>query len=265
MNEMLRRALFRTRLGEEDIAARLGVDPKTVRRWIDGRVPYPRHRWALADLLDANERDLWPGLRSAQPTVSLPAEIVAVYPHRWAVPRDLWRELFGRAAHKIDILAYSGLFLAEDADLTAVLAARASARVAIRIALGDPGSPGVAERGAQEGIDDAMAAKIPNALVLFRPLHDAGRAEIRLHSTLLYNSVYRADNEMLSTSTPTGSPPPTPWSSTFDERPTATCSTDTWPTSSASGTELRQFAEQSDHLRPSDSPPPALRRGRSWP
>ncbi|TDD13441.1 XRE family transcriptional regulator, partial [Actinomadura sp. KC06] len=29
---------------EAGVAARLGVDPKTVHRWVAGRLPYPRHR-----------------------------------------------------------------------------------------------------------------------------------------------------------------------------------------------------------------------------
>ena len=49
MNESLRQALLRARLREDDIAARLGVDPKTVRRWLNGRVPYPYNRAAIAD------------------------------------------------------------------------------------------------------------------------------------------------------------------------------------------------------------------------
>jgi transcriptional regulator with XRE-family HTH domain len=197
LNETLRRALFRARLSEEDIAARLGVDPKTVRRWIDGRIPYPRHRWALADMLRADERDLWPELAPAPAVTWRPGEVVAVYPHRWSVPREVWHRLFRGARREIGILAYSGLFLAEDAGLFAVLSAKARAGVDIRIALGDPDSPRVAERGAQEGIDDAMAAKIRNALALYRPLREAGHAEIRLHRTVLYNSIYRADDEML--------------------------------------------------------------------
>ena len=193
---MLRSALFRAHLSDEDVAAHLGVDPKTVRRWIDGRVPYPRHRWALADLVHATEGDLWPEL-GLVPAASLPAEIVAVYPHRWAVPREVWRQLFERATRDINVVAYSGLFLAEDSGLAAVLAARARAGVTIRIALGDPDCAHVTERGSQEGIDDAMAAKIRNALVLYRPLMAEGRARVRLHRTVLYNSIYRADDEML--------------------------------------------------------------------
>ena len=41
-----------------------------------------------------------------------------------------------------------------------------------------------------------MAAKIRNAIVLYRPLVTSG-VQIRLHSTVLYNSIYRADDEML--------------------------------------------------------------------
>ena len=51
MNEPLRRALLRARLREDDVAARLGVDPKTVRRWLNGRVPYPHNRAAIAELV----------------------------------------------------------------------------------------------------------------------------------------------------------------------------------------------------------------------
>jgi hypothetical protein len=197
MNESLRRAMFRARLSEEDLASRLAVDPKTVRRWIDGRVPYPRHRLALADTLHSSERDLWPDLAPTSVTAAHPAEIVAVYPHRWAVPRDAWSQLFEDARHQIGILAYSSLFLAEDSGLLDAIAARAKARVEVRIALGDPDCPRVAERGTQEGIEDAMAAKTRNALALYRPLRDSGHAQIRLHRTVLYNSIYRADDDML--------------------------------------------------------------------
>ena len=60
MNDTLRRALFRARLTESDVAAQLTVDPKTVRRWLEGRLPYPRHRWDLANLLSIDETELWP-------------------------------------------------------------------------------------------------------------------------------------------------------------------------------------------------------------
>ena len=51
VNELLRRVMLQAGLREDDLAARLGVDPKTVRRWLNGRVPYPHNRAAIADLL----------------------------------------------------------------------------------------------------------------------------------------------------------------------------------------------------------------------
>ena len=90
MNETLRRALFRARLSEEDVASRLAVDPKTVRRWIEGRVPYPRHRWALAAMLQSNERDLWPGLTPEVGSASIPSEDrCRIPPQVGSSPRDL--------------------------------------------------------------------------------------------------------------------------------------------------------------------------------
>jgi hypothetical protein len=197
LNEMLRRALFRARLGEEDVAAHLGVDPKTVQRWLEGRLPYPRHRRAVSHLLGADEADLWPEAHTAHLARSRPEEIKAVYPHRWAVPHDVWRQLFGSAHREIAILAHSGLFLAEDVGLLGLFTDKARAGVKVRIALGDPDSPHVAERGAEEGIGDAVAAKLRNALTLYRPLIDLPNVEIRLHRTTLYNSLYRADNDLI--------------------------------------------------------------------
>ena len=42
-----------------------------------------------------------------------------------------------------------------------------------------------------------MPAKIRNALALYRPLCAVQNIEIRLHSTVLYNSIYRADSQLL--------------------------------------------------------------------
>ena len=190
----LRRALAGARLRDGEVATSLGVDPKTVRRWLDGRVPYPRHRWRLAEMLNVHEYDLWPQLADG-PSIS--GEIYATYPHRGSVPRDVWQHLFMKAERHIGILVYSGLFLAEDIGLMHVIGERARAGVSVRILLGDPDSSHVTQRGAEEGIRDILAAKIRHAIVLYRALLDEPNVEIRLHSTTLYNSLYWADDEML--------------------------------------------------------------------
>ena len=192
----LRRALAESRLREVDIAEALGVDPKTVQRWLAGRLPQPRHRWGLADLVQQHEYDLWPQLAGGlAPTIN--REIIATYTHRGAVPRELWRQLFASGQREIGILVYAGLFLAEDIDLVRIMRGKAEDGVTIRVLLGDPDSEQIALRGAEEGIAEAMAAKIRNVIVLYRLLLDLPAVEIRLHTTVLYNSIYRADDEML--------------------------------------------------------------------
>jgi transcriptional regulator with XRE-family HTH domain len=196
VNEPLRRALLRARLREDDVAARLGVDPKTVRRWLNGRIPYPHNRAAIAVLVGADEAELWPDAGGLLAVRSRPEELGTVYPHRWAVPREVWVRLFGSAEREIDILAYSALFLAEDAGVLRILMDKGRAGVTVRIALGNPDGPYAAQRG-EEGIGDAMPAKIRNALMLYRPLGTVQNIEIRLHRAVLYNAIYRADDQLL--------------------------------------------------------------------
>ena len=196
MNESLRRAMLRLRLHEDDVAAHLGVDPKTVRRWLSGRVPYPSNRAALANLLGADEANLWPGAGGPLSGRSRPEELGAIYPHRCAIPHDVWTRFFKSAEHEIGVLAYSALFLAEDTGLLGIIEDKARNGVRVRLTLGDPDSACVARRGLEVGIGDAMSAKVRNALKLYRPLAKAGNVEIRLHDTVLYNSIYRADDEL---------------------------------------------------------------------
>jgi transcriptional regulator with XRE-family HTH domain len=198
VSEVLRQALEQAHLHPDNLAKQVGVDPKTVRRWLAGRQPYPRHRRKIADILNRNETDLWPQTITRSPLPEPPkTTILATYPHRWAVPRAAWLQLFTHARHEIGILAYAGLFLADDTGIVRLLADKAGSGVRVRILLGDPDSPRVAERGTDEGIGPSMAAKIRNSLVLYRPLHDLEHAEIRLHDTVLYTSIYRADDELL--------------------------------------------------------------------
>ena len=194
MNETLRRALLRARLSEEDVATRLEVDPKTVRRWLEGRVPYMRHRWALAGVLGVDEADLWPQLRGAR---SRPGEVLAIYPHRDGVPREVWLRFFGSARREIGVLACSGRFLAEDPGVRDVLAARVRAGVRVRICVRNPATRDVPEGAAGLGGDDTLAVRVREVLDRDGLLGAGSGAEIRLHREVLYNSIYRADGEVL--------------------------------------------------------------------
>jgi hypothetical protein len=180
------------------LAEELGVNVKTVERWVVGDyVPFPRNRHRLAIRLGRDESYLWPDAlpRDRAAAVSQ-SEIVKVYPHRSDVPRDDWRQLFESGSQEIGVLVYAGLFLAEDAGLQRILRKKAKAGARVRMLLGDPNDSHVAERGEEEGVGDAMAAKIRNALVLYRDLPKLAGVEFRMHRTVLYNSIYRADDQL---------------------------------------------------------------------
>lgn len=197
-NERLRAALLRRELSAGQLAEDLGVDRKTVERWINGRVPFRRHRYAIARRLDAEEAYLWPeALAPSQVAEASESEIVTIYPHRWAVPREEWTQLFASAEREIGVLVYSGLFLADDAGIRELFRKKAAAGVRVRVLIGDTGAAAVRERGAHEGIHDALLAKIRNVVVLFAPLFGVEGIEFRQHGTVLYNSIYRADEELL--------------------------------------------------------------------
>src|SRR5690606_16214192 len=192
-------ALLQKGVSIADLAQAVQVDPKTVERWVTrGREPYRKHRFAAASYLGVDEAYLWPEALSPEQVASASeSEIITVYPHRWSVPRDIWGRLFAAASQEIGVLVYSGLFLADDSGMVRLLGEKARAGVQVRILLGDPESTEVAQRGADEGVGDGMAAQIRNALVLYRPITGVENLEIRLHRTVLYNSIYRADDEFL--------------------------------------------------------------------
>jgi transcriptional regulator with XRE-family HTH domain len=194
VNETLRRALLRARLSEEDIATRLEVDPKTVRRWMEGRVPYLRHRWALAGMLGLDETDLWPEVSLAR---SRPEEVRAIYPHRDAVPSDVWLALFSSAKREIGILGDSGLFIAEVPGVLTVLSERACAGVRVRVCIGDPDTGEVAVDSAAASSGDKPAPLIRDAIARYGQLRESGEVEIRVHRAVLNNSIYRADEQLL--------------------------------------------------------------------
>ena len=198
-NERLRALLLERGETLDKLAEAVHVDPKTVERWITtGRIPYRNHRFTVAAFFGVDEAYIWPDALSRDEVAAVSqSEVVQVWPHRWAVPRDTWGHFFSQAEREIGALVYSGMFMAEDMGVHRLFADRARAGVRVRLLLGDPDSRNVAERGAAEGIDDAMAAKVRSSIVLFGRLLAEPGVELRLHGTVLYNSIYRADDQLL--------------------------------------------------------------------
>jgi hypothetical protein len=199
-NDRLRDSLLRNGFTPATVAERIGVDPKTVERWItQGRAPYPKFRHAVAAMVKESESYLWPDAMASERAARVAqAELVTLYPCRSVVPETLWSRLFNEATEQISILVYAGLFLPEQRPkLVRELKAKAAAGTKISVLLGDPDCAEVGQRGADEGIGDAVASKIRNVLTFYRPLQGVPGVDVRFHRTTLYNSIYRFDDEML--------------------------------------------------------------------
>lgn len=199
VNERLRSALAQRGLTEEELAEVCSVDPKTVSRWVAGRVPHRRHRFTAAKHLQVDEAYIWPNeWKRAAHSETPRREIVDFYPNRASVPRDVWMSLLLGCMRQIDVLVFSGTFFAQiNPHIARMLQERAQAGVKVRLCFGDPDGEAVAIRGREEGIGDTLAAKIRASLTYYRSLAGAPGCEVRLHDTTLYNSLFRYDDQLL--------------------------------------------------------------------
>jgi transcriptional regulator with XRE-family HTH domain len=185
----------------EQIARTADVDPKTVQRWLSGRTPHPRHRYALAQLLDQHEEFLWPAAHRRQAdALGAAAEVLAAYPYRSDLNSDRWWALFTGARAQIDLLGYTLYFLPQQhPQLVDLLLDKCQRGCRVRIVVADPESGHVRERDEEEQEAITLVARIHSSLTDFRPLLDSHRADMRFQDVPLYNSIFRFDDQMLVT------------------------------------------------------------------
>jgi transcriptional regulator with XRE-family HTH domain len=203
MNERLKTAMTARQIGVHEIAQQTEVDPKTVQRWIGGRIPHARHRWAIAKLLNEREDYLWAEENSTgkqTESANQTAEIIAAYGHRADVPTSLWWQMFQKAKVNIDLLGFAMLFLPEQhPDLLPLLESKGAKGCKIRIAVVDPEDSHVKERDDEERLEGTLAARIISTIKYFRAIDGHEGISVGLHHTPLYNSIFRFDDEMFVT------------------------------------------------------------------
>lgn len=186
-------------VSEAQLARQVGVDPKTVSRWIgDGRVPRDYHRRAVAELLHLNPSVLWP---SDDPGASdCSSEVVAAYAHRADVQAHQWRAMFLGAETEIDLLGYAFLFLPESfPGLIEALRDKARSGVMVRICFVDPTCDNAQIRDQEEALDEGLLARIRTSMRYFRGVSDFDGIEVRCHTAPMYNSTFRWDDDMFVT------------------------------------------------------------------
>lgn len=200
-NERLRSAMASAQVDIDQIAEAVKVDPKTVQRWLAGRVPHPRHRWKISELTGQEEGYLWPMARmDVAPGAPATSEIVTAYAHRADVPSNVWSELLARACRQIDIVGYSFLFLPEQTvNLAKLIGNKCASGCKIRIAVADPDCPHTHERDNLENLNGTLPARIRTTLTHLQPIFKIESVQVRYHEAHLYSAIYRFDDEMLVT------------------------------------------------------------------
>lgn len=198
VNVRLRSALVAAGITQAALAERVGVDAKSVERWItQDRLPHPATRTKVAALLAEEESYFWPALLGTeQSRTATQSELVQLWPTRQSVPGDVWRALFRQATDRIDVLVYSGGFLIEAYDLVEVIRSKIELGVRFRILLGEPKSEAVHQRAREERLP-GLVGRCQSSLEYLADVGDLPGVELRLHSTVLYASQFRFDDSML--------------------------------------------------------------------
>ncbi len=141
---------------------------------------------------------LWPALRQARAARAISPELVALYEQRADLPVSAFVDMMTQARERIDVLVYAAVFLHEAYPrLNDLLRERAAEGCSVRIAVGDAESPNVQARGQEERFGHGIESRCRLALMHYRPLVGVSGIEIRTHETTLYNSLYRADDQLL--------------------------------------------------------------------
>lgn len=195
-NQRLHDAVRQCGWTSTDLAVKLGVDPKTVERWItNGRQPHRESREAAAALLGVPAALLWPDAVTGPSGLK---DVVAVYRTRTELSPATVRSMLDSAHEHIDVLAFSALWLWDSVPAFAeTVAAKAAEGVKVRVCLGNPESFAVLIRGEEEGIGDRMAARCRLALDYARPIAAVDRSAVRCSASTLYASLFRFDDDVL--------------------------------------------------------------------
>lgn len=198
-NERLRVVMESGGWTHGDLANATGVDPKSVERWVNlGRTPRRQTAHKAAEALGEDVHALWPALRQARAARAVSPELVALYDQRADLPVSTFVDLFAQARERIDVLVYAAVFLHEAYPrLNDLLRERAAEGCTMRIAIGDADSANVQQRGQEEKFGHGIESRCRLALMHYRPLLRVPGIELRTHGTTLYNSIYRADGQML--------------------------------------------------------------------
>ncbi len=191
-NENLKNALQHAGMQPDDLAEVIDVDVKTVRRWLYGALPYPRHRSRIAQALNSSELELWSELTPDGESDDTPApappgrDLIAIYPTRDHPAAPDPELILQHAERHVDLLIPTFRELRNTYDLAQLVIAKAREGCAVRV---------LATRRPTE-TPEPIAEEINQ---LIRTLLIEGAALRAIETTQTVNVLIRADDTMLVT------------------------------------------------------------------
>jgi transcriptional regulator with XRE-family HTH domain len=193
-NDNLRHALASAGISGDELADLLRVDPRTVRRWLTGQPPYPRHRQKIARALELTEHDLWPDLTPPATRTNgqvLPAETITAYAHLDDPDAPTTVTLISSATERIELLDETLHPLLSQAGVPELLISKASQGCSIRILVELPvpclapllNQPGIEIYAIENGWPLAIHRADQQMLIILQPDGLPDERPVLLHLT----------------------------------------------------------------------------------
>jgi lambda repressor-like predicted transcriptional regulator len=192
-NEHLRTAITRAGLTIEEFADTVQVDVKTVRRWLTGRIPYPRHQTRVARALDTTEQALWPGdvpaptaTGAGEPATHTTSDAIVGYPYATDLAAPNVDELLRAATERIQIvIPYIGF----DSGLVEMFRTGAPNGCRVSLMIGDPdervepllGIDAIEVRASPAGVDHILFRADDEMLLVLTRIGSAGTSPPVIH------------------------------------------------------------------------------------
>ncbi|WP_338054691.1 XRE family transcriptional regulator [Streptomyces spiramyceticus] len=195
------------KLSPRRLAARIGVSPKTVERWLADAelVPHARNRVDACRALKVDEEMIWPKAVQDRVKSGHDRELVHAYPYRSACPSTVWGELVEQADDQIFLAGYTNYFLwLEQPAFAATLRRKIQSGCRVRFLLGDPDGEVTRQREAIEDVALSVSTRIKITLEHLERLGAQDGLEARLSSAEdaanhVSLSVFRFDHDALVT------------------------------------------------------------------
>lgn len=197
-NDLLIDAIRKAGLTNDQVADRCGVDPKTVSRWISGRVPHPRYRSILTRELGVAEDEIWPDAARRRGRADL-EEITGAWARRSDASVPDWRALLKAATTQVDLLGYSlASVLGARGALPAIERAAASG-VRVRICVADPDADFVLAAGLAQRSAGRLPERVRATIERLSELEQHAALVVRRHAIATVHTILRFDDTMLLT------------------------------------------------------------------